>query len=159
MRCEAYLSLATGNKGVFWFLYQTQFFDKEHQNAMGGLVNEKFKGDKRWKDVAQVTEEIQKIAPILARLEPSDDEPKRVDDVLAYHLKDHDGTDYLFAVNLNTQKTQKANLAYDGSATRKVAQVVAIPSGLKIPADTNGNAKWDDSIAPGSGALYRIDTK
>ncbi|HTL28236.1 MAG TPA: beta-galactosidase [Tepidisphaeraceae bacterium] len=159
IRCEAYLSLATGNRGVFWFLYQSQFFDKEHKNAMRGLVNEKYKADARWADVAKVAAEIQKLAPTLMDLEPSNDEPIKDDDVRIYRLTDSKGTPYLFAVNLNTLKTQQAHLQFDGSAGKPVVKVLAVPSNSEIPADTEGNAKWEDAIAPGSGSLFRVETK
>ena len=159
IRCEAYLSVATGNKGVFWFMYQSQFFDAEHKNAMRGLVNEHYKADNRWPDVAKVAAELHTLGPTLMGLEPSDDEPTKDGDVWTYRLTDSKGTPYLFAVNLNTQKTQPAHLSYDASAGKPVAKVVALPSNMEIPAGTDGNAKWDDNIPAGSGSLFRIETK
>jgi hypothetical protein len=159
IRCEAYLSAATGNKGVFWFLYQSQFFDPEHKTAMRGLVNEKYKADNRWADVAKVAAELQKLGPTLMDLAPADDEPIKDDDVRIYRLTDSKGANYLFAVNLNTLKTQPAHLKYDASAGKPVVKVVALPSNAEIPVGTDGNAKWDDNLAPGSGSLFRIETK
>jgi hypothetical protein len=159
IRCEAYLSAATGNKGVFWFLYQSQYFDKEQKNWMRGLVNEHYKADARWADVAKVAAELEKLGPTLMDLQPSDDEPTKDGDVRIYRLTDSKGTPYLFAVNLNTLKTQPAHLTYDASAGKPVVKVVALPSNTEIPAGTDGNAKWDDNLQPGSGSLFRIETK
>ncbi len=159
IRCEAYLSLATGNKGVFWFLYQSQYFDKEKKNWMRGLVDEHYKSDARWADVAKVAADIEKLGPTLMNLEPSDDEPTRDGDIAIYRLADSKGTPYLFAVNLNTLTTKQAHLTYDATAGHPVTKVVAIPSNAEIPAGSDGNAKWDDAVPGGSGSLFRVEMK
>ena len=48
LRCMTNISLATGNKAIFWFLYQSEWLNKEKSVEMPGLVDRDFKSSDRW---------------------------------------------------------------------------------------------------------------
>jgi hypothetical protein len=157
IRCMTYLALANGCKGIWWFLYQTEYWNKAKNEFMGGLVDQNFKGDARWEEISKLTSEMRKISPTLLGLNIASDVAVKADTV-AHVLKDSEGRLYIFAVNSNTVSARKVTLRLDQAATgSRDPEVVKLPAGTSIPCDLLGDKViWSDTLAPGDGALYSI---
>jgi len=157
IRCMSYLALASGCKGLFWFLYQTEYWNKAKGDMMSGLIDTNDRGDARWADIGRFTEEISDLTPVLLKLEPVETKPDERETASTHILRDRKGRTYAFTVNLNTEAaavvTTKVSVA-KGEAAR----VTRIPNGKKMPAHRdNGYLVWSERLPAGSGALYRID--
>jgi hypothetical protein len=153
----SYLALASGCKGLFWFLYQTEYWNKAKGDMMSGLIDTNDRGDARWADIGRFTEEISDLTPVLLKLEPVETKPDERETASTHILRDRKGRTYAFTVNLNTEAaavvTTKVSVA-KGEAAR----VTRIPNGKKMPAHRdNGYLVWSERLPAGSGALYRID--
>ena len=156
IRCMTHLSLATGNKGVFWFLYQTQFLNVAKKQTMAGLVDENFKGDARWEEIGKLTKVVKKLAPTLAQLSLDEEQPKPEEKASIYLLRDTGNKAYYYAVNLDVQNPQKLTLR--GNSKDAVASVTAFPDETVIDSNRDGqDVVWTVELPPGTGALYRID--
>jgi len=55
LRCMTWTSLAQGNKGVFWFLYQSEHVG---QTLMGGLIDREGKAMPLWREVGRLAKEL-----------------------------------------------------------------------------------------------------
>src|SRR6185437_15551900 len=65
MRCMTWTALANGQKGIFWFLYQSESVG---QAMMDGLVDRQFKSRPLWDEVARLTKELAPLTPVLSDL-------------------------------------------------------------------------------------------
>jgi hypothetical protein len=157
IRCMSYLSLAVGNKGIFWFLYQTEFWNKEKNEVMRGLVDENFKGDDRWEEIGALTKKIKALAPTLMKLKLDDEQPKQEGSASIHTLHDEAGKAYVFAVNLDIAKSQKIKLR--GTSRDAVATVTKLPGDDAFEPNRGDGQDlvWEAEVGPGEGALYRID--
>jgi hypothetical protein len=143
LRCMTYASLATGNKGVFWFLYQTERFSADA--IMSGLVDREFKARPLWTEVATLAKEIAPLTPTLAKLKNPTDVAQTDPMLLVRQLTDNTGREYLFAVNMDATQQRMVHIAQP--AKRKLVQ---LPSEKAIE---------DGAIdlPPGGGALFRVE--
>ena len=157
-RCMTYLSLANGCKGIWWFLYQTEYSDKEHTQGMYGVVDKNYKGSDRWREVGLLAREIRKLAPTLLDLTPADDSVKLASNQIAHTLKDGKGRLYLFVVNVDTGESEKVSVSLDVAAAKgRKPRVFRLPSNRPVPCELRGGGMtWEETLAPGRGALYRI---
>lgn len=157
IRCMSYLSLAVGCKGIYWFLYQTEFWDKARNEVMGGLVDENFKGDERWVEVGKLAREIRKLVPTLQQLQLNTNAAVAVTNAQAHVLSDGAGRVYVFAVNTDTLKPRQITVRLDLPAGSRASQVVNQRTGNTIQADQIANKLiWSETLAPGDGALYSV---
>jgi len=155
LRCMTWLSLATGSKGVFWFLYQTESLDPARTSIMSGLVDEKSQSSDRWDEVAKLTKEIKPLIPTLMQLTPSTEAASTKKNVSAYMLKDKQGRRYIFAVNINTSERRSIPV---GISSTKDITVTRLPDNQKVQPTREGeNLSWSADLEPGAAALYRID--
>jgi hypothetical protein len=101
LRAMTWSSLATGNKGVFFFLYQSEAVG---QAMMDGLVDKQFKSRPLWDEVAKLTGEIGPLTEILSQLH--DPKELKLDDpmLFARTLTDAKGNAYVIVVNLDATK-------------------------------------------------------
>lgn len=157
IRCMTYLALANGCKGIWWFLYQTEYWNKANNEFMRGLVDQNFKGDDRLEEISKLTSETRKISPTLLGLNIASDVELKAD-TAAHVLKDSAGRLYVFAVNTNTVSQRKVTLRLDQAATgSRSPEVIKLPAKKAIEADLFGDkVAWSDTLAPGDGALYAI---
>lgn len=156
IRCMTYLSLSVGCKGIYWFLYQTEYWNKAKNEYMRGLVDQSFKGDERWAEVGKLAREIRKLAPTLEALELAP-EAAVTGNTAVHVLRDGAGHTYIFAVNTDTLKSRQVTIRLDVPAGSRVSEVEKLPSGNIIRADQLANKLiWADTLAPGDGALYRL---
>lgn len=156
-RCMTYLALANGSKGIWWFLYQTEYFNRATNEFMGGLVDGNFKGDARWEEVAKLTAELRKLSPTLLKLSRADDVKLIADTVARVHT-DAAGHVYVFAVNTDTVSAKKITLRLESlDEGMRDPMVTRISSGKTIrPQLIADKIIWSDTLAPGDGALYEI---
>ncbi|MCL5105603.1 MAG: hypothetical protein M1133_16030 [Armatimonadetes bacterium] len=162
IRCMTYLSLANGCKGVWWFLYQTEVIDDPaYKGFMYGLVDQNFKGDARWAEIAKLTNEIRKLSPTLLKLNIAGNVMVESDGV-AHVLKDKRGRLYVFAVNTDTRLPSRVTVRLDASAVRSRNPMIVKHSvdgfgfGSIMPNLFGNQVVWSDSLAAGDGALYEI---
>lgn len=157
IRCMSYLAMASGCKGLFWFLYQTEYWNKEKGEMMSGLIDTNDRGDARWAEIGRLTNEISDLTPILLGLEPVDAKPDEQSRASTHILRDRKGRLYAFTVNL---KTEAAAVVTTRVAVPKggADRVTRLPNGKKMAAKReNGSLVWSERLPAGSGALYRID--
>ena len=157
IRCMTYLALSNGCKGVWWFLYQTEYWNKDANEFMGGLVDRNFKGDARWDEIGRLTRQISKLAPTLLDLDLAPDVGV-TSDAVVHALTDKNGRVYVFAVNTDTVSARKVTVRLDAnSAKNRDPKVVRLLSKTAIQPDRlGGRLIWSDTLAPGDGALYEI---
>lgn len=157
IRCMTYLSLAVGCKGIYWFLYQTEYWNKDRNEFMGGLVDQNFKGDERWVEVGKLAREIRKLVPTLQQLQLAPDAVVTAANAQAHVLTDSAGRVYVFAVNTDTLKSRRVTVRLDQPAGSRSMEVVKQPSGSIIQAGRIADKLiWTDTLAPGDGALYMV---
>lgn len=152
MRCMTYSALATGNRGVFWFLYQTESVGKD--TIMSGLVDREFKARPLWDEVARLTKEIRPLTPILATLRP--DHGTAVESTgHAFALRDRNGKLYVWVVNFDTVNDQRIETKLPFG---KTAKRMGGSNGWSNIYKARGKAPltWRETLPPGGGALYRI---
>jgi hypothetical protein len=159
IRSMTWLSLATGSRGIFWFIYGTQAFDPARTTIMAGLVDEKGKGSDRWEEVAKLSKEISALAPTLNELTPLFASKLASSNQFTTVLKDSQGRHYVFVVNMDSTKPQKASLRFGTpSEVAGDAEVFHLPDNKKVPITHDGaEVVWDQELAPGDGALFRIE--
>lgn len=152
VRCMTYSALATGNRGVFWFLYQTQRLNKE--TVMSGLVDREFKGRPLWEEVRRLAKEIKPLTPVLAELRP--DHQTTIESTgHAFPLRDHKGKLYVWVVNFDTVNDQRVETKLPFG---KTAKRLGGSNGWSNIYKARGKAPltWRETLPPGGGALYRI---
>jgi hypothetical protein len=160
LRCMTYASLATGNKGVFWFLYQS-----EHVGAptlMGGLVDRDFKPRPLWAEVAKLSEEIAPLTETLAGLKGPTDLPQDDKQLLARLLTDAAGMQYVFVVNMDATKARTVRVQYKAPPQKPGKfKVVRLPDDklqaeIEIPSKPENHqpASWGCDLPAGGGALF-----
>jgi hypothetical protein len=159
VRCMTYSSLAAGSRGIFWFLYGTQSLDAAHTVIMSGLRDQKRADSDRWQEVARLTKQINALAPVLNSLTPVNSKNLVSSNQLAKVLKDQEGRFYVFAVNLDAKSKQKVTLRFGSeSEVAGESQVFKLPEEQKISVSHEGaEVLWDQDLAPGDGALFRIE--
>lgn len=108
MRAMTWSSLAMGNKGVFWFLYQSESVGKDVM--MDGLVDRQFKSRPLWDEVAKLAEQLAPLTPVLARLRDSKEMKTADPMLLARSLVDGQGHGYTIVVNLDVTKAHSFKL-------------------------------------------------
>lgn len=155
IRCMAHLALASGCRGLFWFLYQTEYWNKAKGEMMSGFIDTNDRGGARWEDIRLLTREINTLAPTLMKLRPVDVPPMEQSKATTHILKDAKGRTYLYTVNLDTASTQTIETR---CTTLSSGMVTRIPSGKRMKNLPDGTGmKWSERLAAGGGALYRID--
>src|SRR5207247_2508481 len=110
IRTMTWISLGSGSRGVFWFLYQTEALDPGRKTIMSGLVDENYKTSDRWEEVAKLATQIKALTPVLADLTPAPDSAGLTCSQWARLLVDSKKRSYVLAVNLDRQRAQKVSL-------------------------------------------------
>jgi hypothetical protein len=153
LRCMTYASLATGNRGVFWFLYQSEHVD---QALMGGLVDRDFKPRPLWDEVGKLAKDLAPLSKLLIALKPDRrTQASAGPRGLAYVLRDKEMTAYVFVVNLDTNQPQKLDISIEERAGLRVKSVI-LDNQMKAD-HVGGDVIWHDTLHPGGGVLYRIE--
>lgn len=157
VRCMTYTALANGCKGIWWFLYQTEYWNKANNDVMGGLVDQNFKGSDRLEEISKLTAEMRKLTPTLLGLKLAGDVPVKAD-AIAHVLRDAEGHIYVFAVNTNTLAAKKVTVRLDVASTgSREPGVTKLPTKTAIEPSLFGDQViWSDTLAPGDGALYLV---
>ena len=149
VRCMTYSSLATGNKGVFWFLYQSE---QVGQAMMDGLVDRQFKSRPLWNEVGKLAKELAPLTDTLAKLKPAPIKLESNAD-LARTFTDGFGNTYVIAVNFDTVHAKQIALKLPGdySALKRLVR------GTSEDATNSRDAlTWSAKIDPGDGAIFRV---
>lgn len=148
MRCLTYLSLATGGRGLFWFLYQTEHVSKDQ--LMSGLVDRDFKARPLWHEVAHLTKELRPLLPTLSRLHPDRNTGINVSAGVAYALRDSSKHLYVFVVNTDSKHPAKIEVSVPGKSVTRV-DLKKVHWVAK-----DGAVWWREHIDPATGVLYSI---
>ncbi|HZZ42906.1 MAG TPA: beta-galactosidase [Tepidisphaeraceae bacterium] len=153
VRAMTWVSLGTGAKGVFWFLYQTEHFTQNQ--VMDGLVDRDFNARPDWDEVGRLAKELKLLTPTLINLKPAADEkPTVIRRKSMYPMVDIKGHKYLLAVNVDPGEHQTLHLSLKTTAKK----VVRLPDNKLIPSVRKGDMlTWHEDFEPGSGALYRVE--
>jgi hypothetical protein len=162
LRCMTYTALATGNKGVFWFLYQSE---KVSGGMMDGLVDRQFKPRPLWDEVAKLTKEIEPLTGALATL--SNPTALQQDDplLLTRLLTDHKGARYLFAVNLDATKARTVQIQYrvppqqprEFTFVHRPDNKPVATLGLAHKPGAKSVGSFGCDLPAGGGALFRLE--
>jgi len=154
-RAMTWLSLASGSRGVFWFLYGTQSLDADHKTIMSGLVDDK----PLWGEVGKLTNRISALQEILADLTPVKNASLANSDGNVHVLKDSKGAFYVFVVNIDTTNSRKITTHFGAAGeVAGEAEVLRLPDKHKMPVVHEGaQVTWDDELDAGDAALYRIE--
>lgn len=145
LRYMTHVALAKGCKGVFWFLYQTEWLNPEHTVSMDGLVDSAFKARPLWSEITNLTKMIREVSPLLASLHPSevDSEVKLSGRGLVSGLQDQSGVRYLYVVNPDVKNDAIVKLSCKSYRVETVQKGYTIKdTALKLP--------------PGGGAILRL---
>lgn len=149
VRCMTYSSLATGNRGVFWFLYQSE---QVGQAMMDGLVDRQFKSRPLWDEVGKLAKELAPLAPTLAKLKPAAAKLESNAD-LARAFNDGDGNTYVIAVNFDTLHAKQITLKLPGD----YHGLKRLVHGTSDDATNSRDAlSWSATLDPGDGAIFRV---
>jgi hypothetical protein len=152
-RAMTWLSLGSGSRGVFWFLYGTQPLDAAHKTIMSGLVDRK----DVWDEVATLTKRIGALQSVLADLAPAESSLASSDGNV-HVLTDWKGDFYVFVVNTDTVNAKKITTHFGTpSEVAGEAEVVRLPEKHKMPVTHEGaQVSWEVELQPGDGAVYEI---
>jgi hypothetical protein len=154
VRCMTWSALAGGSKGIYWFLYQTEWFDPAGNSKMRGLVNEQYQPSDRWDEVAKLTKEISSLSPILTEDLTPIPATKTVDPSTML-LKNREGKVYAFVINFDTMKPQKV-VAH--AAGREGGKVVNVSDGKEVKTEQiHEEFTWTAELEPGDCAVYRVE--
>ncbi len=163
VRAMSYAALATGNKGIFWFLYQTERVGAD--SVMSGFVDRDFKARPHWDGLTGLTRELAKLTPHLEDLR--DPQVVAVDDplLLVRRLTDSKGVEYFFAVNMDAVKSRTVSIPYAVPPQRAGKfKVVEVPEGgvsmimdNQVGPGSKVVASWAPNLPAGTGKLYRIE--
>jgi hypothetical protein len=157
IRCMTYLALASGSKGLFWFLYQTEYWNKAKGEMMSGLIDTDGDGDARWEEVGRLTKETRALEPTLLRLTPIASPEDTRPHATTHYLKDRKGRRYVFTVNLDTVSARDVETRIQ-LPNGESSAVTRLPGGKRVAARRqNGGLVWSERLPAGSGALYRLD--
>ena len=149
VRCMTYSSLATGNKGVFWFLYQSE---RVGPAMMDGLVDRQFKARPLWDEVGKLAKELAPVAAILAKLKPDAINLESTAD-LARAFSDGGGNTYVIAVNFDTLHAKQITLKLPGD----YHGLKRLVHGNSDDATNSRDAlTWSAKLDPGDGAIFRV---
>jgi hypothetical protein len=159
LRLMTHYALAAGCKGVFWFLYQTEWWDRAANRMMQGLVDEEYRPSDRWNEVKQLTAEIRSMEKVLARLRPSPLPAGVRCTGYVRSLRDSEsGRQYLYVVNPDASRPRRIELAFPRARGAGEVAISAMPSGRRLPPQNRrGDLVWSETLEPGGGALYRME--
>jgi hypothetical protein len=152
VRAMTYTSLAAGNRGVFWFLYQTERLNKDQ--VMSGLVDRQYKPRPLWNFLPALIAEIEPLTPTLSNLRPDRTAKFQVTNGAAYALRDRDdNTLYLFVINPDTLKSRTAQLLMP----LRNGEITPLPEEEKLDiSGLAGTIAWEVTLPPGGGKLFRV---
>lgn len=152
LRAMTYTALAAGNRGVFWFLYQTEHLNKEQ--VMSGLVDRDFEPRPLWDFLPKLIAEIKPLAPTLANLRPDRVAKFQVTHGAAYALRDATtNTLHLFVVNPDTLNERTVHVM----AQLRNGEITALPEEERLDLrGIAGTIEWDVKLPPGGGKLFRV---
>jgi hypothetical protein len=133
VRAMSYVSLAAGQRGLFWFLYQTQRVGP--QTTMSGLVDRDFNARPLWDELPKLIDELKPLTATLSRLRPDRTARYEIENGLCYALRDRTArTLYLFVVNPDTLRPRVVHV------TTPLRNGVITPIPEEQPLDVRGVA-------------------
>jgi len=163
VRLEVFLSLASGVKGIFYFLYQTE-------GELLGLRDDNYQPTPIYYEVVNINKELKVIGPELLKLD-MDDTIK----IVANHgsknrfgmptakvqtFKDkNNGNIYLMSVNTDVQRRKIIDISMDISSfsSKQNLQIIDLYTHEKFPYTTSGNTlKMQIPTDAGDGRLLYI---
>ncbi|MBI5705924.1 MAG: hypothetical protein HZC36_02920 [Armatimonadetes bacterium] len=156
LRRMTHTALAAGCKGIFWFLYQTEWLDPKKGIEMGGLVDGKYQPRALWDEVGRLTAQIRKIAPVLEELEAEGARNTCSDGLDSVFFGE--GGLYVYLVNPDVFKVRTLNVSVFPEFLRNGFTLVPAAGGDAIPAVKTGekfNAKVH--LEAGDGGLFKVE--
>ena len=142
---------------MWWFLYQTEFWNFEKSEKMRGLVDEEYRGDARWEEVGRLAREIRALAPELVTLKPIEDDTvctASTGSVYAFSGP----RDSLVVVAVNTDALSTRTLKLSAKSPALAGDSVRrLPLSIRVPTRRDdGSVSWSVDLAPGAGAAFRV---
>lgn len=150
MRWMTNVALASGCRGVFWFLYQTEWLNAEHSQTMDGLVDPMFHSRPLWDEVGSLTKMIARIEPTLVKLWPAN---PGVDissnDAGIFELRDDAGGRFVYIVNPDVVREKTITVRSE----KKLAPVGA-EKGFRMGMFSGGSVSFN--LRAGDGQLFEV---
>lgn len=112
MRCMTWTAIARGQKGIFWFLYQSEAVG---QAMMDGLVDRQYKSRPLWDEVGRLTKELAPLTPVLGDLSGGKKLDASDKDVFAREYADSHGQAYAVVVNFDVTASHEIDLGRGSS--------------------------------------------
>ncbi len=164
VRCMTHLALAAGCRGIFWFLYQTEWWNRDKGEIMAGLVDEEYRERPIWREIGLLTREIRRIEPVLRRLCPIEAPSGAESDGSVHWLRDEGGGLHAYVVNMDVTRVRLVRTSIpvpSGSGALVVARKHSASGGASVRrrASASGQAEWTVSLPPGGGALFHLSFK
>lgn len=148
MRCQVWLAMASGAKGIFYFLTQSIY-------QITGLFSFDSIPFDIYDDTMRLNEEISTLAPVLLDLEPVNISVTAPADQFTNMMSDSSGTPYLFCVNKDCLTTRSVEPAIDLTGISEIRDVLTGESvAFYMEA---GRTRIPVTLSPGSGVLFRIE--
>lgn len=156
LRRMTHTALAAGCKGIFWFLYQTEWLDPKKGIEMGGLTDWKYQARPLWDEVGKLAAKIKAMAPILKEME-----------TMGYRNTASDGIDsilfgedgiHIYLVNPDVKNARDLKVSVFPEFLRNGFTLIPVLGGDPIKAEKSGEAfSAKVHLEAGDGGLYRVE--
>jgi hypothetical protein len=150
LRWMTHTSLAAGCKGVFWFLYQTEWLNKDRTISMDGLVDPQYRERPLWAEIGRLARQIRLMQSTLAALQPLGIAKGVASNGDVYELTNDKKERFFYVVNPSVQSMRIVDLRFEANPP---ARLEAIPLGRKVDFEEGA---FRTRLEPGEGALLRV---
>ena len=150
LRWMTNVSLGAGCKGIFWFLYQTEWLDAQHANRMDGLVDPEYRERPLWEEVGRLARRIRTIEKTMASLGPVTLGKDVQSTGTVFELTGPEKERYLYVINPSVFDSRTIELTFSGALA---AGLDPVPLGPKLIHDKE---LWSTRLEPGEGVLLRV---
>ena len=160
LRLMTYLALSEGVRGIFYFLYQTEFFTRNPPRLMEGVATEEYHETVQFRAIRRLASELKWLSPVLLTLEPSAP-PLVSGQAEGVHLtawKDRRGTHYLIGVNLDVKQSARVLVQLSDSRVSTAATLEDVLTGKTVSQTERAatSTQFPLELEPGGTHVYRV---
>jgi hypothetical protein len=159
IRLEVYLALMQGAKGIWYFLYESEF------PYLLGMLDVSGQPTQRLIEVIKINKEIEALSTTLLNLEVATDQSGVSIDSgevkLHYDTTSTNRNQYIICVNTNIFSKSHPTITIDHTAVdvNKLTSIIDVLTDENIPFSiTDGNLFFSPTIEAGNGRLLKINT-
>jgi hypothetical protein len=153
IREEAYLSVAHGVKGIFYFNYTTV------PGGGYGFVGKDYSATPKYEELAKVYEKLSAISPILLRLTPTQNIGIGSKSADVQTLVRDDGVKYLCVVNTDLKNNNTIEVCIKGDMVLSKPSIIDVLTGLEVSSLEDRDKKaiaFKYTLEPGDGRLFEL---